>query len=286
MPANRILTPINDDFSDSGEGPWAEHRQSRQRNARASSALSARSAAPSSRKSSRLSSRWQISYRDEIKRDDPALKRRAPGVSRSRSVDPTRPPEQQWGWVRHDAAGWAELVEWLRGFSLSAIGLEASGGYERGVMRALLAAGMSVRQTNPFKLRQFRQCQRSSRQERSARRADYRVVRRRHAGASGAAEAPAIEQLAEMVTVRRQLSEQKVAAEDAARLLEDAMLQRLSRRRIAGLVGDIGQLDERLVEIAATDTALAHRCRVLTSMPGVGPMLACTLMHFWPSLTA
>ena len=153
MPANRILTPINDDFS--GEGPWAEHRQSRQRNARASSALSARSAAPSSRKSSRLSSRWQISYRDEIKRDDPALKRRAPGVSRSRSVDPTRPPEQQWGWVRHDAAGWAELVEWLRGFSLSAIGLEASGGYERGVMRALLAAGMSVRQINRFKLRQF-----------------------------------------------------------------------------------------------------------------------------------
>jgi transposase len=91
-------------------------------------------------------------------------------------------------------------------------------------------------------------------------------------------QAPAIEQLAEMVTVRRQLSEQKVAAEDAARLLEDAMLPRLSRRRIAGLVGDIGQLDERLVEIAATDAALAHRCRVLTSMPGVGPMLACTLI--------
>ena len=41
------------------------------------------------------------------------------------------------------------------GFSIAAIGLEASGGYERGVMRALLAAGMSVRQINPFKLRQF-----------------------------------------------------------------------------------------------------------------------------------
>jgi hypothetical protein len=80
-------------------------------------------------------------------------------------------------------------------------------------------------------------------------------------------QAPAIEQLAEMVTVRRQLSEQKVAAEDAARLLEDAMLQRLSRRRIAGLVGDIGQLDERwsrsLRPIPRSPTAVERspRCR-------------------------
>ena len=54
-------------------------------------------------------------------------------------------PEQQCSSVRNDTAGWAELVEQLRGFSIATIGLEASGGYERGVLRALLAAGMSVR---------------------------------------------------------------------------------------------------------------------------------------------
>ena len=64
-------------------------------------------------------------------------------------------PEQQCSAVRNDPVGWAELVEQLRGFSIAAIGLEASGGYERGVIRALLAAGMPVRQVNPFKLRQF-----------------------------------------------------------------------------------------------------------------------------------
>ena len=64
-------------------------------------------------------------------------------------------PEQQCSSVRNDVAGWSELIERLRGFSIAAIGLEASGGYERGVMRALLAADMSVRQINPFKLRQF-----------------------------------------------------------------------------------------------------------------------------------
>jgi hypothetical protein len=64
-------------------------------------------------------------------------------------------PEEQSFSVNNDAAGWAELVEGLRGFSIAAIGIEASGGYECGVIRALLAGGMSVRQVNPFKLRQF-----------------------------------------------------------------------------------------------------------------------------------
>src|SRR2546430_8677633 len=64
-------------------------------------------------------------------------------------------PDEQCSWVSNDAAGWAELVEQLRGSSITAIGVEASGGYERGVVRALLAAGMPVRQINPFKLRQF-----------------------------------------------------------------------------------------------------------------------------------
>ena len=56
--------------------------------------------------------------------------------------------------MSNDAAGRAKLVEQLRGFSIGAIGVEASGGYERGVVRALLAA-LPVRQVNPFKLRQF-----------------------------------------------------------------------------------------------------------------------------------
>jgi transposase len=97
-------------------------------------------------------------------------------------------------------------------------------------------------------------------------------------------QAPAIDRLAEMLTVRRQLSDEKVAAENASRLLEDAMLQRLSRRRIARLEADIALLDERLVEIVAADAALAHRYRLLTSMPGVGAVLACTLIALLPEL--
>jgi transposase len=193
-------------------------------------------------------------------------------------------PEEQCSSVSNDAGGWADLVDQLRGSSIAAIGIEASGGYERGVMRALLAAGMPVRQVNPFKLRQFA---RASGVLAKNDPLDARMI------ASFVAimptrpaqlQAPAAQRLTEMLAVRRQLSAEKIAAENASRLLEDAMLQRLSRRRIARLAADIDLLDERMVEIVATEATLAHRYRLLSSMPGVGPVLACTLIALLPEL--
>src|SRR3954452_13738319 len=65
-------------------------------------------------------------------------------------------PEGRFCSVSNDAAGWAELVARLHPLAVSAIGLEPSGGYERGIIRALLAAGLSVRRINPNKLTSVR----------------------------------------------------------------------------------------------------------------------------------
>jgi transposase len=43
-------------------------------------------------------------------------------------------------------------------------------------------------------------------------------------------------------------------------------------------------LDRSLIEIVRAEAALAHRYRLLTSMPGVGPVLACTLIALLPEL--
>src|SRR5207247_6527243 len=178
-------------------------------------------------------------------------------------------PDEYSSSVPNDPAGWAILVEQLRGFSITAIGIEASGGYERGAVRSLQAAGMPVRQVNPFKLRQFAKASgilaKNDRLDARMIASFVAIMPTRPAQR----QAPMIEQLAAMLTVRRQLSEQKVATENASRLLEGAMLQRLSRRRVAGLTADIDLLDQRLVEIVTADAALAHRFRLLTSMPGV-----------------
>src|SRR6201987_2918976 len=120
------------------------------------------------------------------------------------------------GWffsVSNDTAGWAELVARLRPLAVCAIGLEPSGGYERGIVRALLAAGLSVRRINPSKLRQFARARgilaKNDRLDAQLI-AEYvsimptRVVQR----------AATAERLAEVVTMRRQLCDQHVTIEN------------------------------------------------------------------------
>src|SRR5262249_8104003 len=94
----------------------------------------------------------------------------------------------------------------------------------------------------------------------------------------------AVERLAEIVTMRRQLCDEHVAAENQAAHLEDAMLRRLSKRRQTRLEADIRLLDKRLAEMVAANVALAQRYELLTSMPGVGPVLAFTLIALLPEL--
>src|SRR5262245_29327010 len=62
------------------------------------------------------------------------------------------------------------------------------------------------------------------------------------------------------------------------------MLRRLSKRRQMRLEADIRLLDKRLAEMVAANGALAQRYELLTSMPGVGPVLAFTLIALLPEL--
>src|SRR5688500_8393444 len=47
---------------------------------------------------------------------------------------------RRW-WVANDPPGWRRLAEDLRGAGVARVGIEATGGYERGVVLALRAAG-------------------------------------------------------------------------------------------------------------------------------------------------
>src|SRR5499426_1807399 len=169
------------------------------------------------------------------------------------------------GWffsVSNDTAGWAELVARLRPLTVSAIGLEPSGGYERGIIRALLAAGLSVRRINPNKLRQFARARGVlAKNDRLDARliAEYVAIMPTRIVQSDAA----AERLAEVVTMRRQLCDEHVTVENQAAHVVDAMLRRLNKRRLMRLKADIQLLDKHMAEIVAADPALAQRFRLL-----------------------
>src|SRR3954469_21390840 len=84
--------------------------------------------------------------------------------------------------------------------------------------------------------------------------------------------------------MRRQLCDEHVAVENQAAHLEDVMLRRLSKRRLIRLEADIRLLDKRLAEMVATNAAFAQLYELLTSMPGVGKVLAFTLIALLPEL--
>ena len=187
--------------------------------------------------------------------------------------------------VTNDASGWAELVQKLRPVPIAAIGLEPSGGYERGLIRALLAAGFSVRRINPNKLRQFARARGVlAKNDRLDARliAEYVAIMPTRAMQRD----PAAERLAELVTMRRQLCDEHVTVSNQAGHLEDAMLRRMAKRRPTRLEADIALLDKRLAQMVAGNAELSPRYRRLVTMPGVGPTLAYTLLALLPELGA
>jgi transposase len=192
-------------------------------------------------------------------------------------------PDEQRFSVPNNAAGWAGLVQRLSSVVIAAIGLEATGGYERGVVRALLAAGLSVRRINPTKIRQFARAHgvlaKNDHLDARMLAAYVAVMPTREVQSD-----PAVDRLAETVAMRRQLCDEHVAVLNQATHLEDAMLRRITKRRLARLEADIALLDKRLRQIVAADAGLAGRYRLLISMPGVGPILAYTLLALLPEL--
>src|SRR4051812_44614694 len=57
--------------------------------------------------------------------------------------------------VSNDRAGWDELVAQFQSEGIDVVVLEATGGYERGLLCALQEAGITVARVNPRQARDF-----------------------------------------------------------------------------------------------------------------------------------
>jgi transposase len=185
--------------------------------------------------------------------------------------------------VGNDGSGHAALVERLSDCCIGAIGLEASGGYERDVLKALWQAGLPVRRINPYRLRQFAGAIGVNAKND---RLDARLIARFLATLPTRPVEldPSLELLIELVTARRQLRDELSRVENQAEHVRDAGLKRLTKRRTTRLDADIRLLDKRIAEAIAADPVLAHRDRLLRSVPGVGLVLSATLIALLPEL--
>jgi transposase len=186
--------------------------------------------------------------------------------------------------VTRDVAGLAELTVWLATRHVMRIGLEASGGYERLVVDHLQAAGFEAVLLNPLRVRRFAEAKgRLAKNDR----ADAQIVAQ--FTAVMADEAPSgrrcdLDGLAEHLSLRRQLRTWIVDCDNQLEHLRDATLRRQIVARQTGLRRSLVSLDRKLAGLVAANEALAARGRRVRSVPGVGPVLAHTLVALLPEL--
>ncbi|MBU4433818.1 MAG: IS110 family transposase [Alphaproteobacteria bacterium] len=185
--------------------------------------------------------------------------------------------------VSNDAAGLKDLVRRLRAARASLIGLEATGGYEKPALEALVAAGLDARLLNPCKVRRFAQaCGVLAKNDRI----DAALIARFVAlmPSRSARIDPAAARLAELVDARRRLVEEQARLDNAARLVRDPVLTRLAQRRRQRTRLDLVLIEKRLTQLIAEDADMARKDALLRSVPGVGPVLAWTLLARLPEL--
>lgn len=191
--------------------------------------------------------------------------------------------EEQTARLANDRGGWRELIDWLGPLQPAAIGIEASGGYERGVIGALVEAGLPISRLDPRRLRCFAEaCGLKAKNDRIDAQAIARFV-----AAMPARQVepdPAAEALAELIDARRQLCDEHTRVTNQVRQLKSAMLGRLAKARLARIRADVALIEKHLAEQVAAHPVLAQRDALLRSVPGVGPVLSWTLLAHLPEL--
>jgi transposase len=181
-------------------------------------------------------------------------------------------------------AGRRHLARTLAAGPRAHVALEASGGYERGLVGALRAVGVSVGVANPRQVRAFA---RGQGVRAKTDRIDARVLARfaqQVPGNPPMPPDPARETLREYVACRAWLGKELITLANRLEHLRDHNLRaRLEARRAAlrAEIKDITRQIERLVHAAAPLDTLVRR---LTAVPGVGLITACTLIARLPEL--
>lgn len=199
------------------------------------------------------------------------------------------------GWidVHHPQTGPARLVsdpKTLRAFARRAaregrlVVFEASGGVDAPLRAALEAAGAPFARVNPARARDFaRAIGRLAKTDRVdaamlARMGDALRLQ------SDAPPSPARRALSALAARRRQLVEMR--KQERTRLAQTAPgeLRRWITRHVASLGAQIALVEKRLAAATAADTEAAATLRRLQTAPGVGPVVAWTLMAEMPEL--
>lgn len=184
--------------------------------------------------------------------------------------------------IKRDDAGLRQLIDWLQGQGVERVGLEASGGYERVVVEALERAGLQVVLHQPLEVRLFARLKRL-RAKNDRLDAHLIAAATAQVEAVKAAADPRLRELADRLTAYV-LSDQLAQLRGFMEHVEQPDIA----REMKGLIASMARLKARLAtkvrQVIVSHDDLKARYRLLLSLPGIGPIVAATLVVRMPEL--
>lgn len=191
--------------------------------------------------------------------------------------------ERQETQVENSREGITRLVQQMEDLQPELIVVEATGGYQRGVVEALFWAGLAVAVVNPSRVRQFaRACGLLAKTDKldAQMLAEFgqRVQPRRYVGKSEAEK-----QLSALLVRRKQVEEMLKAEQNRLRTVSPSLRGSLERI-IAILKEEKKRLDEEIRGLLNEQQAWQEQIEILDSAPGVGVVTTATLLADLPEL--
>lgn len=186
--------------------------------------------------------------------------------------------------VSRNAAGLSELTERLKGFSVGVIAVEATGGFETVVAASLASSGLPVAVVNPAQIRHFAQAlgKRAKTDPIDA------FVIARFAEATKPDVRPlddeATQLLSALITRRRQIIDMIVAETHRERSVTDKSLKKSIAQLKMALERALSDIDTKIGEQIRSSPLWKAKEDLLSSVPGVGPITARTLIADLPEL--
>ena len=180
--------------------------------------------------------------------------------------------------VANTATGIRQLKRWLKRAPAAPIAIEATGKWHRALHRSLAVAGLRVAVVDPYRVRMFA---RAHGILAKTDRLDARVLAMFAALIDPYARAPApiaVEELQELVRARASACADNTALKNQRGSAQTTYLRRQLTRRIVRLDKDIDSLETEIERRIKEQPDLAQRHRILTSIPGIGPVTAATLI--------
>lgn len=193
-------------------------------------------------------------------------------------------PSEEAFTVGADETGLATLATRLTPLTPTRIVLEATGGYEVPVAAALAAAGLPVVVVNPRQIRDFAKATGTLAKTDAL---DARIIAQ-----FAAAIRPPVrplpdadaQRLGALVTRRRQLLEMLGAESHRRRQARDPQLQRRIAAHVTWLERALREVDAELRDTIQASPVWRAREQLLSSVPGIGPVTAQTVLAELPEL--